>query len=184
MADRTVMILFDLDGTLIDSNAALLAPFAALGVPADRLAPLGLPLGAACERAGVTVTQYLAHYDIDATLPFPGVADMLASVGPWAICSNKDRWSGEQELRRLGWIPVHTLFSDDFGGMPKALGPMLSALNIEPAHAVFIGDTEHDRAWAALAGVPFALAGWNPRVIAVPGDVVLGAPSDVLRLLT
>ena len=33
--------VFDFDGTLVDSDAALIAPFEALGVPSP---PLGLPL--------------------------------------------------------------------------------------------------------------------------------------------
>jgi phosphoglycolate phosphatase-like HAD superfamily hydrolase len=50
---------------------------------------------------------------------------------------------------------------------------------------VFIGDTAHDRACAARAGVRFALAGWNPRALATadPADLVLEHPTAVLDLL-
>ena len=77
-AARTV--LFDFDGTLIDSDAVLQAPFAALGLAEADFPPLGLPLPVACERAGITVADYLAHYDPGAARPFPGVEEALDLV--------------------------------------------------------------------------------------------------------
>jgi phosphoglycolate phosphatase-like HAD superfamily hydrolase len=181
MPPRTVV--FDFDGTLVDSDAALLAPFAALGVPEDRRPGLGLPLGAACEVAGITVADYLEHYDPTAAQPFPGVGDVLRRLPRWGLCSNKDRTSGVRELERLGWTPSFAMFSDDFDGRPKQLDPLLVALELAPADALFVGDTEHDRRCAAVAGVDFVLAGWNQRATAGPGDTVLAHPSELLDLL-
>jgi phosphoglycolate phosphatase-like HAD superfamily hydrolase len=176
-------VLFDLDGTLLDSDLALLAPFAALGVSDADLPPLGLPLGAACERAGISVADYLDRYDTAQAQPFAGVDAMVRQLDRWAVCSNKERSSGRAELERLGWSPTVALFSDDFDGAPKALDPVLLALELLPADAVFIGDTDHDRACARLADVAFALAGWNPRTVAEPDDLVLTEPAEVLALL-
>jgi phosphoglycolate phosphatase-like HAD superfamily hydrolase len=175
-------VLFDFDGTLVDSDAALMAPFTALGVAAADAPPLGLPLAAACERAGVTVDAYLALYDPAAAQPFPGVDDLLGRLGRWGLCSNKDRATGERELARIGWEPDVALWSEAFGGRPKRLRPLLSALDLAAGGAVFVGDTDHDRACAREAGVAFALAGWNPRARPRPGDRVLAAPADVLGL--
>ena len=175
--------LFDLDGTLVDSDAALLEPFTALGVAAERVPPLGLPLVEACALAGVQVADYLERYDVTAVTAFPGVEDLLAALPRWAVCSNKERSSGHRELARLGWVPELALFSDDFGGRPKSLQPALDALGLEPGAVVFIGDTAHDRTCAAEAGVSFALAGWNPRVVSEPDDLVLHRPAEVLDLL-
>jgi phosphoglycolate phosphatase-like HAD superfamily hydrolase len=174
--------ILDLDGTLVDSDAALLAPFEALGVDATTI-PLGLPLGAACELAGVRVADYLAAYDCTVVEPFPGVDDMLRQLDRWAVCSNKARVSGRAELARLGWSPTIAMFSEDFDGRPKELIPVLEALSLRSDQAVFVGDTAHDRSSADVAGVQFALAGWNPRVRAEPGDLVLGDPAAVLSLL-
>jgi phosphoglycolate phosphatase-like HAD superfamily hydrolase len=183
MGSSITTALFDLDGTLVDSDDALLAPFTALGVPPERVPPLGLPLAEACALAGILVEDYVAHYDDAAVHPFPGVEDLVRSLPRWAVCSNKRRASGLSELARLGWEPELALFSEDFDLQQKRLAPVLAALELDPAAVVFVGDTDHDRTCAVVAGVRFALAGWNPRVTAVPGDLVLGHPLDVLELL-
>lgn len=183
LTPRLRTALFDLDGTLVDSDAALLAPFRTLGVTPDRVPPLGLPLGEACVRAGVKIDDYLDLYDSTVVEAFPGVDAMLRQLDRWAVCSNKARVSGLAELARLRWSPVLAMFSDDFGGRPKSLGPMLAALGVEPVDVVFVGDTAHDRECARAAGVVFALAGWNSRATSEPGDLVLDAPGDALALL-
>ena len=176
--------LFDFDGTLVDSDAALTAPFRALGVDPD-LVPLGLPLGVACERVGITVAAYCDHYDSTEVRPFAGVPELLGGLERWGLASNKLRASGRSELERLRWLPEVALFSDDFGGEEKALGPLLDAMRLTPDEVVFVGDTDHDRACSAAAGVPFALAGWNPRARAGAhrDDRVLDVPGDLLALL-
>lgn len=174
--------LFDFDGTLVDSDAALLAPFAARGVdPAS--VPLGLPAAEACELAGISLDDYLAHYDESAVQPFPGVEELVAGLQRWGLCSNKARPSGIAELTRLRWAPTVALFSDDFNGAPKRLEPLLDALGTAATEAIYLGDTDHDRTAAATAGVRFALAGWNPRAVPERGDLVLRQPVDLLDLL-
>jgi phosphoglycolate phosphatase-like HAD superfamily hydrolase len=176
--------LFDFDGTLVDSDVALTAPWHALDVDPD-LVPLGLPLVEACQRAGVTVDAYLSHYDPSAAQPFPGIVELISALERWGLASNKERASGWRELERLGWAPEVALFSDDFGGHEKELGPVLAAMDLTGDAVVFVGDTRHDRACAAAVGAPFALAGWNARAraAAAPGDLVLDHPADVLSLL-
>ena len=179
------MPLFDFDGTLVDSDVALTAPWHALGVDPD-LVPLGLPLVEACERAGVTVEAYLAHYDPTAALPFAGVAELLAGLDRWGLASNKERASGRRELERLGW---HARGGAVLGRLrrpregagarcstPWTSTPTASCSSATPA------TTAPARAPSALR---FALAGWNPRARAgaEAGDLVLDRPEDVLDLL-
>jgi phosphoglycolate phosphatase-like HAD superfamily hydrolase len=177
--------LFDFDGTLVDSDAALIAPFLELGLTEDELPPLGLPLVEACALVGVTVEAYASRYDDTAAQPFAGVAELLAGFDRWGLASNKERTAGRAELARLGWGPEVALFSDDFGGAEKQLAPLLAALELTADEVLYVGDTAHDRACAALVGAPFALAGWNRRARAGahPDDVVLDRPTDVLLLL-
>jgi phosphoglycolate phosphatase-like HAD superfamily hydrolase len=176
--------LFDFDGTLVDSDAALIAPFLALGLTEDELPPLGLPLIEACARAGVAMDAYVARYDPTAAQPFAGIPELLVGFDRWGLASNKERSAGVAELARFGWGPEVALFSDDFGGAEKQLAPLLAAMGLDAPSVIYVGDTAHDRACAALVGAPFALAGWNQRARAdaLPTDLVLDHPSD-LRLL-
>lgn len=173
--------VFDLDGTLLDSDEALAAPFVRLGIPRERVT-FGHVLDHECARLGITVTDYLAHYDDRAAQPFPGVAAMVANLERWAVCSNKHTEVGHVELARLGWQPEVSLFSDAFGG-PKRLGPVLDALGVGADQIIFVGDTSHDRECARAVSARFALAGWNPRSSGEHGDLVLREPGEVLGLL-
>jgi phosphoglycolate phosphatase-like HAD superfamily hydrolase len=176
-----VIPVFDLDGTLLDSDAALVAPFAALGVPADQIT-FGHTLAVECERLGIEVGDYLAHYDDTLALPFAGVDELVARLDRWAVCSNKHHLAGKAELARLGWEPEVVMFADSFDG-PKQLGPVLDAMGARPGDVMFVGDTDHDRRCARDVGCQFALAGWNPRASAVLGDLVLSRPLDLLDRL-
>jgi len=174
-------VVFDLDGTLVDSDRALIDPYLKLGfTEADVM--LGRLLVDECERLGITVEDYLAHYDSASVQPFPGVEDVLRRLPRWAVASNKVRASGTAELARLGWEPAVALFAEDFGGRSKYLQPVLDALGVDAGEVVFVGDTAHDRDCAREAGATFALAGWNARATPEAGDVVLATPADLLDL--
>ena len=174
-------VVFDLDGTLIDSDDALAAPFVALGIAREDIV-FGPVLEEQCGQLGVDVGAYLAAYDSTMAKPFAGVEELLTRVPRWAVCSNKHGPAGRDELARLGWRPAAALFADDFGG-PKRLDPVLDALGATPAETIFVGDTGHDRACAELVGCTFALAGWNRRAEARPGDILLRRPTDLLDVL-
>jgi HAD superfamily hydrolase (TIGR01549 family) len=176
-----IVPVFDLDGTLLDSDAALVAPFIALGISAEQIT-FGHTLAEECTRLGLEVDDYLAHYDDQLAVPFAGVEELVAKLDRWAVCSNKHQLAGHAEVARLGWKPDVVMFADSFGG-PKHLGPVLDALEVRADEVLFIGDTEHDRRCAQAIGCRFALAGWNPRASEIAGELVLSGPLDVLDLL-
>lgn len=173
--------VFDLDGTLVDSDAALRDAFVALGVPAAEVT-FGHVLAEECDRLGIMVEDYVAVYDPSLVRPFDGVSELVAGLDRWAVCSNKHTESGRAELARLGWHPDVALFTEDFASGPKQLGPVLTALGLDASEVLFVGDTVHDRRCAAGVGCRFAWAGWNPRAAPEPGDAVAARPADVLVL--
>lgn len=182
MADPARLVpVFDLDGTLLDSDDALAAAFVACGVDLARVTR-GHVVADECARLGIELGDYLAAYDVAASRPFAGVEELVADLDRWAVCSNKDPRSGRPELAHLGWSPEVALFADAFGG-PKHLGPVLERLGLGAHEIVFVGDTDHDRACAAAVGARFVLAGWNPRTEPRRGDLVAAHPAEVAALL-
>ena len=173
--------VFDLDGTLLDSDAALVAAFLACGVEESEITR-GHVVADECARLGISLEDFLAAYDVSAAQPFAGVEELLDVLGSWAVCSNKHPGPARAELARLGWEPVVALFADAFAG-PKTLGPVATALGVSPGSLVFVGDTGHDRRCAQQVGATFVLAAWNPRVESQPGDVVVTSPSELGALL-
>jgi phosphoglycolate phosphatase-like HAD superfamily hydrolase len=176
---RPTVAVFDFDGTLVDSDEALIAPFLALGIERDEIS-LGRLLADECDALDVSIEDYLAHYDPTASAPFPGIDDLLAALPRWGLCSNKHPDSGASELARLGWTPTAAAFAV---GAPKSLVPVLGDLGVEGGDVLYVGDTDHDRECAVEVGAQFALAGWNRRARPATGDLVLSAPAEVLARL-
>lgn len=183
-------VIFDLDGTLLDSDGALVAAFVALGIPESEVT-FGHPVEAECRRLGITVERYVAAYDTSAAQPFCGVQELLDQLSRWGICSNKAGPSARAELERLGWRPEISWFAEDFGGEAKSLRPLVEELGVDPERVRrlwFVGDSLHDLRCAREVGCRFAWAGWNPRtrralVDGVGSGVVLDGPLDLLGLI-
>lgn len=173
--------IFDLDGTLLDSDQALVAAFAALGV-APETVTFGHVIGDECRRLGIRLEDYTAAYDPALSAPYPGIEELLMHLPRWGVCSNKHAASARAELDRLGWHPAAALFTEDFAG-PKRLDPVLAALGAGAGGAIYVGDTEYDRRCAEEAGVAYLVAGWNLRAERRTGDTVLGRPSELLEYL-
>lgn len=173
-------VIFDLDGTLLDSDRALVNAFLRFGVPEQDIT-FGHVLHHECERLGIDVQAYIDAYDPADVQPYEGVAELLEAVPRWAVASHKDRTTGRAELAALGWQPDCAFFTQDFGGT-KDLGVVLDALELAYGEVVFVGDTAHDRSAAHAARVPFIAAAWNPRCDVADGDLVATKPGDVLRL--
>jgi phosphoglycolate phosphatase len=178
-------LIFDLDGTLIDSHRDLICSVHAMleemgreplheatissyiGHGAPQL--VGRALGSSatddeCQRA---LKFFLAHYEehkLDSTCAYPGVPEALARLAafPMAILTNKPVRVSVRILEELG---LAKYFRAVYGGnsfetkKPDPLGAqtILSEFGVAPAEAILIGDSEVDVQTARNAGT-FAVA--------------------------
>lgn len=192
MPKRYELLVFDWDGTLIDSAETIIASIQAscrdLGVPVperERAAHvIGLGLKEALAYAVPELPQseyarlaerYRHHYlarDPDIEL-FPGVREMLAAQKEkghvLAVATGKSRAGLERALEatRLKQYFDASRCADETHSKPHPamLQELMQQLLIEPEATLMIGDTVHDLQMAASAGVPAVAVsyGAHPR---------------------
>lgn len=186
----TPTILFDLDGTLVDSlpdlTAALNRLMGARGLAAFALAEVRPMVGdgaAALVRRAFTargrkaedgdvaayVADYTAHVDGD-TRAFPGAAAALSALVEsgfqCAVCTNKPEAAAGKLLTALG---LDTYFVAVCGGDsfpvrkpdPGHLLRTLAGAGGEPGRALMVGDHRNDVMAAAGARLPCIFAAWG-----------------------
>jgi phosphoglycolate phosphatase len=182
-------ILFDLDGTLIDSKRDLVqsvnATLREMGraqLPEDVVASYvgsGAPalIGRALGQAASETEQqsalkfFLAHYDqhkLDFTREYPGVRETLEKLRgvPMAVLTNKPV---NISVRILEGLRLAGFFRAIYGGnsfatkKPDPLGAnsVLSELGIAAAQAVMVGDSEVDVQTARNAGMISAIVNFG-----------------------
>jgi phosphoglycolate phosphatase len=184
MSKSITAVIFDLDGTLIDTAGeiatALERTFRELGrapLPVDEVRDLiGRGVPSLVERAlaktggtsnlGQVVERFEAHYAQTvgtASLLFPGVRvglETLAAAGmPMAVVTNKPRFFTEQLLKGLGITPFFgAVVAGDDGIRRKPHGDMLVAacerMGRAPDHTLMLGDSDNDIVAARAAGCP------------------------------
>ncbi len=178
-------IVFDLDGTLIDSapdlQAAANIVLAAEGLPPltlDRarsfigngagmfvsrmMADAGLPPDPV--RHARLLAAFLGEYErtLDKTILFPGVVAMLSQLRAegWRIglCTNKPCKVTHAVLSRFGlWFDA-VICGDSLPQMKPDPAPLLGTLTaLGGPPALYVGDSHVDAECAARARVPFVL---------------------------
>lgn len=207
-------LLFDLDGTLVDSlpdlAAALNEVLVADGLPpaaaesARRFvgdgAKVMLERGFAAHGRPVPASgfaQFLSAYEsilTRETRPFPGVEqvlDHLAESG-WtlAVCTNKTERFSRMILERLG---LAQRFAAVAGGDSwperkpdgRHLTRTLAQLGADPAGAAMIGDGLNDVLAARDAGLPVVVVGWGyGEVATLGGDRVIQTMDELPEALS
>ena len=179
-------ILFDLDGTLLDTlgdlHAAVNVVLQQFGYPtrsieevrqfvgngARRLIEQAVPAGEEDKVEQVLAafqSHYAAHCDI-LTKPYPGIETMLETVGqkyPMAVVSNKP----DRAVKELAKIYFPTLYArGESEDCPRKPAPdmvfkAMQALGAE--RCVYVGDSEVDVLTAANAQVPCLSVTWGFR---------------------
>lgn len=184
------LMVFDLDGTLVDSLPDIVAAvnrlLARRGLPAlgradvgpmvgDGLHPLIARVFAAFGREpdDGAAAEYLADYEArvaEATVLFPGMADALAGLTArgWrlAVCTNKPERAARLLLAALG---VEGVFAAVTGGDtlgvkkpdPGHLLGTIAAAGGVPALSLMLGDHANDVRAAEGARVRALFAGWG-----------------------
>ena len=197
------LVLFDLDGTLVDSvpgiEASIRVAAAQLGLPAPTAEQLrsmvGPPLeegfagafGLAGADVAAAVTAYRAHYTAGAMLqavPYPGVPELLAALDAGgavlAVATSKPEPFAVRILDHVGLLPrfasVHGATLD--GRVRHKDQVVAAALAAHPdgERAVLVGDRSHDVLGAAVHGLPCIGAGWGPGL---PGELVSAGAAAV-----
>ena len=185
----THSLVFDLDGTLVDSASSILAGFAAV-VDEHGITPLvpldsrliGPPLLPTLARiSGVSAADTLeamaatfkAWYDTEGythTVVYPGIDAALHALADRAalyIVTNKRIHPTRQILDHLGWGPLFAgVYAQDAFDPPlpskaAVIGEVLSMHGIDSADALYIGDRAEDGEAATANGLRFAWATWG-----------------------
>ena len=187
------LVLFDLDGTLVDSAVDLLNAINVLAAREGH-APVTLarlrPVVSKGARAMLAITFpdydeerrealrqpfldiYAAAISAHST-PFEGVAEVLAEVeaagARWGIVSNKPHYLCVGVVAAMGWSErcAVLLGGDSLPQRkpdPEPLWHACQALGVEPAQAVYVGDDERDIVAARRAGLKSVAALWGYRL--------------------
>ncbi len=180
MAKRFDLVVFDWDGTLLDSAAAIVSAIQAacvdlgLPVPSDAQARhvIGLGLSDALRSAvpdlepaqyPLMVERYRHHYlsrDHELAL-FAGAVELVRELEAaghlLAVATGKSRLGLDRALKVSGLVPhfhssrcADECFSKPH---PQMLEELMAELAVAPERTVMIGDTTHDLQMARNAGV-------------------------------
>lgn len=180
MPRRYDLLIFDWDGTLMDSAGVIVAAIQGacrdlgLAIPADKACRsiIGLGLGEAlaallpelpAAEHEHLVERYRHHYlGQDYAIPlFGGVAEALPDLAQnghlLAVATGKSRNGLERALSHTGLAPCFaaTRCADECPSKPHPamVLEILEETGVAPERALVIGDTSHDMAMARNAGV-------------------------------
>ena len=205
-------IIFDLDGTLIDSSTSILAGFAGAfaeeGIsPLLPLAPeiIGPPLKETLALLAGTddpalidrlADRFKKHYDTTGyrqTTVFEGIDEALkrlAEIVPLHIATNKRLHPTLKIIDHLGWRTYFaTVRALDAWTPPEKnkaamIRRQLAEESIAIESAIYIGDREEDFLAARSNALGFALADWGyGKAPAIDNVQRLKSPLDMLNLI-
>ena len=198
------LVLFDLDGTLLDSAPDMAATVnrmrAARGRPPMALEALrphvskgSRAMSAAAfpelggEVPGEMIREFLDVYEEELGRhgePFAGVAELLAAIeaagSRWGIVTNKPEYLARQVLPKLGWDSRSAILvgGDSLPERKPHPLPLLhaaQAVGVGIADCAYVGDDERDIVAARAAGMHAIVALWGYRL---PDDDPLAWGAD------
>jgi HAD superfamily hydrolase (TIGR01549 family) len=198
-------VAFDVDGTLIDTEAAILAALQQMlreetgweYAPEELHFALGIPTVVSLARLGFTdIERAVQAWDRSAARfshlirVFPGVVETLQQLQTlgvtMGIVTSRTRAEIAAEVAPLGILQyfAHVISADDterHKPNPDPVQEFLARAGARPEEALYVGDTRYDSQCAAGAGVAFGLALWGCKDAGVPCRHRLGHPTELLR---
>jgi pyrophosphatase PpaX len=186
---RPLVVLFDLDGTLVDTTAFLLRSMRhafegyAGRAPTDAewIAGIGTPLRTQLREilpdeptVDALITRYRAfqHAHHDAmTFAFPEALDVVSQLRarghPMGLVTSKGHELAMRTLQHVGLAPFMdpVVTADSVTRHKPDPAPVrfaLDRLGVSPAEAIFVGDSPHDVNAGNAAGVRTVAALWGP----------------------
>jgi len=200
------LVIFDWDGTLVDSldqvTAAVAAAIARAGLPARSAAAIRdvIGLGAAAgiarlypddpdgARHALVTSEALpaVRERLEQPAPlFPAVADLLDELADaghvLALATAKSRAGLERDLDATGLRPCLSASRCADDGVekpaPAIVHALLAATGMRPREAVVVGDTLYDLQMAAWAGVDAIAVTWGAHT---RDRLLQGQPSAIV----
>lgn len=200
-------IVFDIDGTLIDTEHAVLhglqdtlTQLTGETLPLESLTfSLGIPGDATLRRLGIPDiagaaglwNRLMRRYESSITV-FDGIIPLLEALSrrgcTLGVVTSQTREELAGDFLRLGLGPrFSTVITASDTALhkphPDPLLRYLERASAQRSHTLYLGDSEYDSQCAQAAGVDFALALWGCRGRDVPARHRLSTPLDLLSLL-
>ncbi len=200
-------ILLDIDGTIIDTEKAVICSLQKLlkkhknrEYSSDELSfALGIPGVISLHKLEIqdveTASQewneylkYYAHY----ILIFPQIEDTLKDLAALkiqlGIVTSKTRVELLNDFYPFGLHLYfnHIICADDtlkHKPDPEPILKFLDVSNVRPSETIYIGDTNYDSLCAHAAGVDFALALWGTKDPLINAKIKLNAPGEILQII-
>lgn len=183
-------VLFDLDGTLVDSAPDLTAAIDRVLLELGRASVDGTRLAAVVSKGGRAMLQvafpdlgadaredllprFLSHYAENiaaASRLYDGVETLLSRIEAqglrWGVVTNKPEALARKLMSQLGLLPrCQVLVGGDTLAQrkpdPEPLWHACKKLGLSPESCVYVGDDERDALAAKAAGMPSVVALWG-----------------------
>ncbi len=206
------LIIFDLDGTLIDSSVDItnalnyaLGPYSVKTLSVgDSIKLIGEGINRLIEKivggsgkdvVDAATKRFLDHYTqhiLDNTKAYPGVKETLASLDNFrkAVISNKKENLSRMTLEGLG---LSQYFEAVIGSdstperkpSPVPVLKVLSDLRVSASDAIMVGDSNYDVDAGKAAGVRTIAVtyGYRPREVIAHADFLIDKMTDLVPLV-